>query len=1099
MAINTIKATIQMRRGNETDFNPDQMTAGEWAVSTDSKKVWMCFAPGIVRRMATYEAFEEDMLIIQQILATCQDIQVAVEAFERLAEKHKNDAANSAKAAAGSAAAAKASETKSKASEESAAGSASDSAASATAAAGSATSAAGSATTATKKATAAGNSASAAATSAADAASSANTATDKANAASTSATASAASATSADTYAKQAQSYAVGTGGVRPNEAIDSAKYYYEQSKGISEGLSGVFQPKGSVTFAKLPPLANVGSGWTYNILDKFTTTSDFNEGAGHVIPAGANVYKTVDGKWDILAGTPVATVNGQTGNVEVNLGNITGTLPVNKGGTGATTAADGFNNLAINANNAANEYVPVDGDSTLILNTESSPTPKGYKMKFLALWKYIKSKLSPVATSGSYADLSNKPTIPAAVAVKGNAETSYRTGNVNLTPDNIGAFPGSIRLTNENLNDVKDPGVYYTTGGHSVTSTPNNEKLAFSLVVLKNASSYYIQRLTYVSENSPSRLYERIFNGSNWASWYLRPLGIKGNAETEYRGGDVNLTPENIGALSLKGGILTGNLRMEGNDRGIRFDNADASRQFWIGVSGAGDRFVLYNNIAKQTVAGYNPTTNRLDIESNTDLVVKRHALFKRPTAVGTFNGGTDNACWVILALITINERYVNGTIELEVGGRDQKLSTLLTIQFKNVDGVDPDLGSFFYSGANTGDLFRIKKVSTSNWELVVNKRIYHGYIIMRAHAYNDSGDKTGITVQFPNTHLGVSPDSTWIAPTLGGLTGTAKQLQNFVAPTAGTDGNIGTDYDTSAIGYVTNSDLIPSIFGTGVNSCVLYQCKADGSAKHQIFGRIATGELAVRAKGHDGVFTSIRKILDNKNYASYISEATTSKAGLLSTTDKAKVDIINKAIIDANYKTKFRTETKGDTKLGAYITAIRNNTASVDSSPQHGSGLAFGQENTHGYLYVDYATKNAYIGGGNQDRLVWVDKIALAHLATQSTSGLMSAADKTKLDGLSSGGSTNAWTLIKHEGSPNNQPRYVTIPSNYVELLIVIGLASTTGWPLKPKTYVIPNIVGAWIQDTIDDKVFHISKENATSAYVSVYSGSSYSIYGR
>ena len=73
MAINTIKATMQMRRGAEQHFDPDQMTAGEWAVSTDSKKVWMCFAPGIVRRMATYEAFEEDMRIIQQILATCED------------------------------------------------------------------------------------------------------------------------------------------------------------------------------------------------------------------------------------------------------------------------------------------------------------------------------------------------------------------------------------------------------------------------------------------------------------------------------------------------------------------------------------------------------------------------------------------------------------------------------------------------------------------------------------------------------------------------------------------------------------------------------------------------------------------------------------------------------------------------------------------------------------------------------------------------------------------------------------------------------------------------------------------------------------------
>ena len=41
-------------------------------------------------------------------------------------------------------------------------------------------------------------------------------------------------------------------------------------------------------------------------------------------------------------------------------------------------------------------------------------------------------------ATSGD-AQILNKPTIPAAVAVKGNAETSYRTGNVNITPANIG------------------------------------------------------------------------------------------------------------------------------------------------------------------------------------------------------------------------------------------------------------------------------------------------------------------------------------------------------------------------------------------------------------------------------------------------------------------------------------------------------------------------------------------------------------------------------------------------------------------------------------------------------------------------------------
>lgn len=92
MAVQTIKATIQMRKGAEQNFDPSQMTAGEWAVSTDSKKVWMCFSPGIVRRMATYEAFEQDMREIQLILATCQDIQAAVERFMQLAEQHASQA-----------------------------------------------------------------------------------------------------------------------------------------------------------------------------------------------------------------------------------------------------------------------------------------------------------------------------------------------------------------------------------------------------------------------------------------------------------------------------------------------------------------------------------------------------------------------------------------------------------------------------------------------------------------------------------------------------------------------------------------------------------------------------------------------------------------------------------------------------------------------------------------------------------------------------------------------------------------------------------------------------------------------------------------------
>ena len=52
----------------------------------------MCFRPGLVLRMATYEAFEQDMLEVQTILATCQDIQAAVERFMQLAQQHASQA-----------------------------------------------------------------------------------------------------------------------------------------------------------------------------------------------------------------------------------------------------------------------------------------------------------------------------------------------------------------------------------------------------------------------------------------------------------------------------------------------------------------------------------------------------------------------------------------------------------------------------------------------------------------------------------------------------------------------------------------------------------------------------------------------------------------------------------------------------------------------------------------------------------------------------------------------------------------------------------------------------------------------------------------------
>lgn len=224
---------------------------------------------------------------------------------------------------------AKASEDAAKASETAAKTSETNAKASETAAAKSATAAATSETNAKASETSASQYAATATSEAASASQSASTATDKATIATQKATEIIGKAESAADSATKAQSYAVGGTGSREGEDSDNAKYYYQQAKDVSEGLKGGLQPHGTVAFADLPALPDVNAGWMYNISDEFTTTDDFKEGSGNAVPAGANIYKTSDGKWDVLAGTPVTGVKGaketsyRRGNVNLTPENI--------------------------------------------------------------------------------------------------------------------------------------------------------------------------------------------------------------------------------------------------------------------------------------------------------------------------------------------------------------------------------------------------------------------------------------------------------------------------------------------------------------------------------------------------------------------------------------------------------------------------------------------------------------------------------------------------------------------------------------------------------------------------------------------------------
>lgn len=90
---------IRVRRGLKDDFDPTKMLPGEWAVSIDSDTskqiVWMCFAPGVTKRIGTYEDFKQQIAdatgeIKEEYLQAFQEILDEIEPLVETSNENAN-------------------------------------------------------------------------------------------------------------------------------------------------------------------------------------------------------------------------------------------------------------------------------------------------------------------------------------------------------------------------------------------------------------------------------------------------------------------------------------------------------------------------------------------------------------------------------------------------------------------------------------------------------------------------------------------------------------------------------------------------------------------------------------------------------------------------------------------------------------------------------------------------------------------------------------------------------------------------------------------------------------------------------------------------
>lgn len=432
------KGRLLMRGGNESEFDPDKMMPREWAISTDKKIVRICIAPGICIRIATYDAFEEDMAKVQEILENCQSIE---DVIKNMYAEIKNIAIDVEKV-------------------EEYAQTAIDKASEAAQSANLATD---SANTASSKAIEAIQSAEIAAGKANESINSASSASSSATNANISEKNAKDSEKNADYYSKLSKSYAVGDTGERLGEDTDNSKYYSEYAKNEADrakseadrahGLvGGDFVTNSQIKEYSL--IKDTGYELALSIDNStYVMTIDLKNSDGDVLST-----KSIDFPIESMVinatyknGTITLTLqNGNTLDVDVSAlvsGLVKDTFTIAgidmKDNITASElkAALGLDKVT---NVSTNDQIPTfiqASTRTNIVSGEKLSVLFGKIMKWFA-------DLKTVAFSGSYSDLSNKPIIPTIPTPVNNLLTT-------VEGQPLDAVQGKV--LNDKISDVTD------------------------------------------------------------------------------------------------------------------------------------------------------------------------------------------------------------------------------------------------------------------------------------------------------------------------------------------------------------------------------------------------------------------------------------------------------------------------------------------------------------------------------------------------------------------------------------------------------------------------------------------------------------------
>ena len=403
---------------------------------------------------------------------------------------------------------------------------------------------------------------------------------------------------------------------------------------------------------------------------------------------------------------------------------------------TGATELLD---------NLIESESTPQNEDSIILKHLNQY-----VRTPFTSLWNWIKSNLAKVATSGSYNDLTNKPTIPPAVTV--DTELSDTSTNplqnktVKAKFDAVDSQISSLGIDNNNQ----------WTKINSKADADHNHDSAYAA---KNHTHNYAGSSTAGGSATSAIALTSKSIGSNVVPVYFDADGKP--VVCKYTLGDAS-------TKTIKTATAISNTGWANLATGQKYIPDMAFISYWNGaINDQGNSNLKYCNKGAFGTAATKDVDTAVT-SGSTKLVTSGGVYSKllqyRPMV--TLPGTSGKVGYVCFAELKVVENYTNAPIEFKISSRGRFICNV-TVRFVNKGNTDPDIETLSFCGQD----YKIYayKSATSTWELYALKSESYDAINVlatyRPGQFNGTITHPGTFVATKHTGTTTNPvvDSTW------------------------------------------------------------------------------------------------------------------------------------------------------------------------------------------------------------------------------------------------------------------------------------------------------------------------------------------------